>query len=60
MNIVIDAMSIENFESGQQVIKEGEEGETLYIVGGGEYDCTKVINGKETYLKTYKTGELFG
>jgi hypothetical protein len=32
----------------------------LYVIGSGEYECTKVINGKKTYLKTYKAGELFG
>jgi len=39
---------------------EGEKGDTLYVVASGEYDCTKVIGGKETYLKTYKSGESFG
>lgn len=32
----------------------------LYIVGQGEFDCTKVIKGTSTYLKTYKGGEYFG
>ena len=32
----------------------------LYVVSSGEYDCTKVIGGKQTYLKTYKSGESFG
>jgi len=32
----------------------------LYVIGSGEYECTKIIGGKKTYLKTYKTGELFG
>lgn len=56
LNIVTDAMTIENFETEKQVIKEGDQGEVLYVVGSGEYSCSKVINGKETYLKTYKTG----
>lgn len=30
------------------------------MVASGEYDCTKIISGKETYLKTYKSGESFG
>lgn len=45
---------------GQSIIKEGEKGDVLYVVASGEYDCTKVIGGKETYLKTYKSGESFG
>jgi cAMP-dependent protein kinase regulator len=32
----------------------------LYVVGSGEYDCSKIIHGTETYLKTYKIGESFG
>lgn len=60
MNIVIDAMSIEQIGFGQNVIKEGDEGLILYVVGSGQFDCTKVISGKQTYLKTYKTGEYFG
>ena len=31
-------------------------GDTLYIIDEGEYDCYKVIGGKQTYLKTYKPG----
>lgn len=53
-------MSVENKKSGEQVIREGDEGLTLYVVGSGEYDCSKNINGVNTYLKTYKTGEYFG
>ncbi len=45
---------------GDEVIGEGDQGDTLYIVGEGEYSCTKVINGTETYLKSYTAGEYFG
>jgi CRP-like cAMP-binding protein len=47
-------------EPGQAIITEGEKGDTLYIIDEGEYDCVKVINGKPTYLKTYKAGDFFG
>jgi hypothetical protein len=43
-------------EEKQTIIKEGEEGDMLFIVGSGEYECTKVINGSEKYLKTYFSG----
>ena len=46
--------------AGQDVIVEGEQGDTLYIIQEGEFDCYKVINGTQTYLKTYKGGEFFG
>jgi cAMP-dependent protein kinase regulator len=45
---------------GQPIITEGERGDTLYIIDQGEYDCFKIIGGKQTYLKTYKVGDFFG
>lgn len=29
----------------ETIIKEGENGDALFIVESGEYDCFKVING---------------
>ena len=48
------------FQAGETVIKEGEAGDELFIVESGEYDCSKVIEGKDTPLKSYKHGEAFG
>ena len=45
---------------GETIIEEGQDGNELYIVASGEYDCFKNIEGKETHLKTYKYGESFG
>ena len=58
--ILIKSMSEKSFESGDAVIKEGEDGDELFIVESGEYDCSKVIGGKDTFLKTYKQGDAFG
>lgn len=60
ITIVINAMEVVHAEPGKMIITEGEIGDTLFIIGEGEYDCSKIINGKETYLKTYKAGEFFG
>lgn len=32
----------------------------LYIVESGTLKCTKVIDGKETFLKKYTAGDVFG
>ena len=53
-------MTIKETASNELIIKEGDEGDVLYLVYSGEYSCSKVINGSETYLKTYKSGEYFG
>lgn len=44
------------------MIKQGEDGNELYVVESGELDCFKLFSGneEETYLKTYQPGESFG
>jgi len=45
------------------VIKEGDEGDALYVVGSGTLSCTKVFKGNNdepTFLKRYEPGEAFG
>ncbi len=53
-------MEERQFEKGDHVITEGDKGDCLYIVSEGEFDCFKLINGSNQYLKTYKKGEAFG
>lgn len=62
LKIVLDAMSECNFKKGQSVIKQGEDGDVLYVVDKGDLDCTKIFKkgADPTYLKTYKPGESFG
>lgn len=60
LKVVIDAMDERKVQKGEYVIKEGENGDVLYIVEQGEMSCTKVINGKETFLKKYGPADVFG
>lgn len=60
--IVVDAMEEKKCGPGEPVIKEGDEGNCLYVVGSGTLSCTKVFKGntEPTFLKTYQPGEAFG
>lgn len=60
LQVVIDAMDEKKFVGDEYIIKEGDNGDVLYIVESGEAVCTKVLGGVETVLKTYKAGEVFG
>ena len=60
LQVVIDAMDEKKAAAGEVVIQEGEPGEVLYIVESGDLSCSKVIDGKDTHLKNYKAGEVFG
>ena len=54
-SIVVDAMAEQNAKPGEVVIKEGDEGDSLYVVGSGTLSCTKVFKGQTqpTHLKKY-------
>ena len=46
----------------EAVIKEGDDGDSLYVVGQGSLSCTKIFKGntEPTFLKKYEPGEAFG
>ena len=60
LQVVIDAMDERKVPAKEFAIKEGEAGDVLYIVESGDLSCTKVIDGKETFLKKYGPGDVFG
>lgn len=47
---------------GDFIIKQGEDGDNLYVVDSGELDCFRKFtkDGEDKYLKTYVPGESFG
>ena len=61
-NIVQDAMEEMKFKTGDYVIKQGDDGETQFVVDEGKLDCFKkfTVGAEDTYLKTYIPGEAFG
>lgn len=60
LKVVIDAMDEKKSSAKEFVIKEGENGDVLYIVESGELACTKVIDGQEKFLKNFTAGDVFG
>ena len=60
LDIVIDAMDTRDFKNGETIIQEGEKGDVLYVVEEGKLACSKVLSGKDTHLKDYNPGDVFG
>jgi len=50
------------FNAGDSIIKQGDDGDILYVVDSGKLDCYRKItkDGEDQYLKTYVPGEAFG
>lgn len=61
LKVVIDAMEEKVFEEGKTIIKQGDDGAELFLVGEGLLQCFKEIKGKEDlYLRDYEHGDSFG
>ena len=60
--IVVNAMEEKKTFKKETVIKEGDEGDCLYVVASGTLSCSKVFKGQDnpTFLKRYEAGEAFG
>lgn len=62
LKIVIDAMEEKIFEEGSTVIRQGDDGAELFLVGEGMLECFRVNKkGEEAKkVKEYGPGEAFG
>lgn len=62
LKIVVDAIEEIKGGPGDVIIKEGDQGDCMYVLEEGELDCTKVFPGntEPTHLKTFAPGEGFG
>jgi NADH dehydrogenase len=48
------------FEAGQDIVREGDVGNSLFIIQAGEVDVVRRENGMERHLATLGRGEHFG
>lgn len=60
LETVIGAMEEKRFKAGETVIKQGDDGDCLYVIEEGRLNCFKMINGVKHDLKVYEAGESFG
>lgn len=61
LDIVIEAMEEKKFKKDDYVIKQGDDGDCLFIVEEGKLDCfRKNKEGVEKKIKEYSEGDVFG
>jgi len=58
--IIVDAMQEKIVSKGSRVIKQGDDGDVLYLVEDGMLDCLKDFGRGDTFLLTYSPGMTFG
>lgn len=59
---VLDAFEERKFAKGDYVIKQGEQGDVLFLIEKGTLNCYKTFKKEEgdKFLKVYNPGEAFG
>lgn len=60
MDIIIDAMLEQKIEAGIRIIQEGDDGNVMFIIEQGHFECIKKIGSEEKVVKTCKVGDFFG
>lgn len=60
IEVVINAMVEKTIEVGTVVIREGDDGDVLYVVEEGALECHKFIAGVEKMVKVLGPSDAFG
>ncbi|KAK2195599.1 bifunctional Cyclic nucleotide-binding domain/Cyclic nucleotide-binding [Babesia duncani] len=62
IEILIKAFDIKEFKAGDVIIKQGDQGDKLYLVHRGVAECwkNKAAEGKDVFLCNRGPGECFG
>jgi len=61
LNIVIGAMKEVKTTPGHSVIKQGDDGNFMFVIESGDFDCSiKGEDGNEKVVKTCSSGDYFG
>lgn len=60
---ISEALTVENYKAGDQIIKIDEEGDKFFMLEDGQAFASKKFSedeSEETVVKEYKTGDYFG
>ncbi|KAG7462539.1 hypothetical protein MATL_G00185860 [Megalops atlanticus] len=59
---IVDCLEVEYFDKGEYIIREGEEGNTFFIIAKGEVSVTQTMEGcpEPQEIKTLGVGDYFG
>ena len=56
----VDAVEENIIQKGERVIKQGENGDFMYVIESGALECLILKDGSEVVVKTCEAGDAFG
>lgn len=57
---IADVLEPRTFNEGEEVLREGEEGDEFFLIESGSAEAVKNINGAVTVVKSMGAGDYFG
>jgi len=60
LDVILNATQEAVFEAGATILKEGDDGDCLFVIEEGSPVCKKLIDGENKVVKTCTVGDVFG
>jgi CRP/FNR family cyclic AMP-dependent transcriptional regulator len=57
---LLDFLELQRVSQWSAVVKQGEQGDAMYLVLSGELRARTMVGGRETILATFTAGDFFG
>jgi len=57
---ISEAIETSSFRDGEYIVKEGERGDTMFIITDGIVQVAKLVDGKQCVVNNLKKGDFFG
>ncbi|CAJ1433240.1 unnamed protein product [Effrenium voratum] len=60
LKVILGAFLEKKIPSGDRIIQEGDDGDVMFLIESGAFDCLKKIDGAEKVVKKCGPGDVFG
>lgn len=60
VDVIVGAMLERNVEAGERIIQEGDDGNVMFLIESGTFNCIKKIGGEDKVVKKCCQGDVFG
>jgi cAMP-dependent protein kinase regulator len=57
---IADVLESRTFAEGEDVVRQGDQGEEFFLIEAGQAVAIKTQDGKESVVKQYHKGDYFG
>lgn len=59
-SVILNAFQEKTIPAGERIIQEGNDGDCMFLIESGAFDCIKIIGGEDKVVKKCGQGDVFG